>query len=157
MASVPMTLNGKKKLEEELKTLKTSERPKVIQAISEARAHGDLSENAEYDAAKEKQAFIEGRIKELEDKIARAEVVDPSLIKSEKILFGASVEVLISETEEKKSFMIVGTDEADIKQGKISIESPIVRQLLNKKAGDFVTIRVPKGEVEYEILSVTYE
>jgi transcription elongation factor GreA len=157
MAQVPMTVAGKKKLDEELKHLKTVERPKVIQAISEARAHGDLSENAEYDAAKEKQSFIEGRIAELEDKLARAQVLDPREIRSDKILFGATIQVRDENSEEVKSFRIVGTDEADVKSGSLSIESPIARQLLNKTVGDSVTVRVPKGEIEYEILSIKYE
>lgn len=157
MSQIPMTVLGKQKLEEELKNLKTNERPKVIQEIATARAHGDLSENAEYDAAKEKQGFIEGRIKEIEDKLARAQVVDTREIRTDRIVFGARVQLLDCDTEEKKNYYIVGTDEADVKTGYISIESPVARQLLNKKAGDLVTVKVPKGEVEYEILSVKYE
>jgi len=157
MSSVPMTLNGKKKLEEELKQLKFTERPKVIQAIAEARSHGDLSENAEYDAARERQGFIEGRIQDLEDKIARAQVVDPAQVRSDKIVFGATVEVKDLETDETKTYQIVGADEAEVKEGKLSIQSPIARQLLNKKEGDIVTIRVPKGELEYEVISIRYE
>lgn len=157
MSQIPMTINGKRKLEEELKQLKTVERPKVIQEIATARAHGDLSENAEYDAAKNKQSFIEGRIKELDDKLARAHVVDPKQIRTDKIVFGATVEVRDEDSGEKRTFRIVGTDEADVKSGCLSIESPVVRQLLNKGAGDTVTVKVPKGEVEYEILSVRYE
>ena len=158
MSQVPMTLASKNKLEEELKRLKSTDRPNVIQEIATARAHGDLSENAEYDAAKEKQAFIEGRIKELEDKLARCLVFDPSQVRDkEKIVFGAKVELQDTETEEKKSWYIVGTDEADVKAGRLSIESPVARQLLNKRLGDTVTIKVPKGEVEYEILSIRYE
>ena len=152
-----MTIRGKTKLEEELKHLKSVERPKVIQEIATARAHGDLSENAEYDAAKEKQGFIEGRIKEIEDKLARAQVVDTSSIRTDKIVFGATVSLKDLDSDEIKNYSIVGTDEADIKAGMISIESPVARQLLNKREGDSVTIRVPKGEVEYEILSVKYE
>lgn len=156
MSGVPMTVGGKKKLEEELKHLKTVERPKVIQEIATARAHGDLSENAEYDAAKEKQSFMEGRIQEIEDKLARAVVVDPKDVKSDRILFGAHVELQDQDTDEKKKYQIVGVDESDVKMGRLSIESPIARQLLNKKAGDVVTIKIPKGEVEYEVLSVHY-
>ncbi|MBI1860658.1 MAG: transcription elongation factor GreA [Deltaproteobacteria bacterium] len=152
-----MTVIGHKKLEEELKSLKTVERPKVIAAIAEARSHGDLSENAEYDAAKDRQAFLEGRIAEIEDKIARAQVIDTSEVRSDRIVFGATVELMDVDSEEKKTYRIVGTDEADIKLGLLSIESPIARQLLNKSAGDQVIIRVPKGDVEYEILSVRYE
>lgn len=157
MSSVPMTVEGKKKLEDELKQLKSIERPKVIQAIAEARAHGDLSENAEYDAAKEKQSFVEGRIKEIEDKIARAQVVDPKEIRTDKIVFGATVELLDVDNDEKKTYKIVGVDESDIKEGRLSIESPVARQLLNKVAGDSVTIKVPKGTIDYEILSVKYQ
>lgn len=156
MSAVPMTPQGKKKLEEEMKQLKTVARPAVIQAIAEARAHGDLSENAEYDAAKEKQAFIEGRIKEIDDKLARAQVIDYLSLNTEKIVFGATVELLDVDSEEKKTYQIVGVDESDVKEGRLSIESPVARQLLNKKAGDSVTVRVPKGETEYEILSVKY-
>ncbi len=157
MSSIPMTLNGKKKLEEELKLLKYTERPKVIEQIATARAHGDLSENAEYDAAKEKQAFIEGRIKEIDDKLARAQVVDPKSIRTDRIVFGATIEVKDSDTEEVRTFYIVGSDEADVKAGRLSIESPVARQLLNKTEGDVVTVKVPKGNIEYEILSVKYE
>ncbi len=154
---VPMTLVGKNKLEEELKRLKSVERPAVIQAISIARAHGDLSENAEYDAAKEKQAFVEGRIQDIEDKLARAQVVDTSDLKTDKVVFGATIDLMNCDTEQKITYRIVGTDEADVKQGLVSIESPIARQLLNKKAGDQVTIKVPKGDIEYEILAVRFE
>jgi transcription elongation factor GreA len=157
MSAIPMTVRGKSKLDEELKHLKSVERPKVIQEIATARAHGDLSENAEYDAAKEKQAFIEGRIKEIEDKLARAQVVDPREIRTDKIVFGATIQLKDLDSEEIKNYSIVGSDEADIKAGMISIESPVARQLLNKKEGDSVTVRVPKGEIEYEILSVKYE
>lgn len=157
MSSLPITPSGKAKLEEELKNLKVHERPKVIQEIATARAHGDLSENAEYDAAKEKQSFIEGRIKELEDKLARVQIVDPKTIRTDRIVFGATVEVLDVNTDEKKTFFIVGTDEADIKAGRLSIESPVARQLLNKTAGETVTVKVPKGDIEYEILSIRYE
>ena len=157
MSQIPMTPFGKKKLEEELKNLKFTERPKVIEEIATARAHGDLSENAEYDAAKEKQGFVEGRIKEIEDKLARAQVVDPREIQTDRIVFGAKVGLKDLETDDKKTYYIVGADEADIKAGRISIDSPVARQLLNKKAGDVVTVKVPKGEIEYEVLSVTYE
>lgn len=157
MSNVPMTSRGKKRLEDELKQLKTVERPQVIQEIATARAHGDLSENAEYDAAKEKQSFIEGRIKEIDDKLARAQVIDPSDVATDKIVFGATVELMDANTEEKKVYQIVGVDEADIKLGRLSIESPVARQLLGKKEGDEVTVRVPKGEVEYEVISIKYE
>jgi len=156
MSFAPMTPQGKQKLEEELKFLKTVERPRVIQAIAEARAHGDLSENAEYDAAKEKQSFIEGRIKEVDDMLARAQVIDPKEIKTDRIVFGATVELLDVDNDEKKTYSIVGVAEADVKEGRLSIESPVARQLLNKTAGDSVTVKVPKGTTEYEILSVKY-
>lgn len=157
MSRVPMTVKGKEKLEEELKQLKSVERPKVIQEIAKARAHGDLSENAEYDAAREKQSFIEGRIIEIEDKLARAEVVDPKLIKSDRIVFGATVELRDENSGEIKVYRIVGVDEVDVKLGALSIESPIIRQLLNKTVGESVTIRVPKGEMDYEVLSIRFE
>lgn len=157
MSSVPMTIAGKKRLEEELKHLKSVERPKVIEEIAVARSHGDLSENAEYDAAREKQGFIEGRIQDLEDKIARAQVVDTSQLQTDKIVFGAIVAIKDLDNDEEKKYQIVGVDEADVKVGKVSIESPIARQLLGKKAGDVVTIRVPKGEIEYEVISIRYE
>jgi transcription elongation factor GreA len=157
MSQVPMTVNGKRKLEEELKQLKTVDRPRVIEQIAVARSHGDLSENAEYDAAREKQGFIEGRIKEIDDKLARAQVIDTREIRTDKIVFGAKIELVDCNTGEKKDYYIVGSDEADVKEGRVSIESPVARQLLNKAAGDTVTIRVPKGEIEYEILSVKYE
>lgn len=157
MNQVPMTMSGKRKLDDELKHLKTVERPKVIAAIAEARSHGDLSENAEYDAAKNQQAFIEGRIAEIEDRIARALVVDPREVRSHKIVFGATIEVIEQESAEKRTFKIVGTDESDVKSGLLSIESPIARQLLGKSAGDTVLVRVPRGDVEYEILSIRYE
>lgn len=157
MDSFPITRRGKEKLEEELKRLKREDRPKVIQEIATARAHGDLSENAEYDAAKEKQSFIEGRISEIEDKIARAQIIDPSEIKSDTIKFGATIEVLDVNTEEKKRYQIVGTEESDVKAGMLSIETPIAKALLNKKVGDSVTIRIPKGELELEVLSIVYE
>lgn len=157
MTAVPMTANGKAKLEEELKRLKTVDRHQVITEIATARAHGDLSENAEYDAAKEKQGFIEGRIKDIEDKLARAQVVDPAAVDTDRIVFGALVVLQDCDTEEKKSYHIVGSDEADVKEGRLSIDSPVARQLLGKKAGDNVTVRIPKGVVEYEVLSIKYE
>ncbi|MEZ4751646.1 MAG: transcription elongation factor GreA [Bdellovibrionota bacterium] len=157
MESFPMTRSGRDKLEAELKKLKSNDRPNVIKEIATARAHGDLSENAEYDAAKEKQAFIEGRIQEIEDKLARAEVIDPTEIQSDQIKFGATVELMDLESEEQKTYQLVGQEEADVKEGRLSIQSPIAKALLNKKVGDEVTVKVPKGEVEYEILSIRYE
>jgi transcription elongation factor GreA len=155
--AIPMTQIGKRKIEEELRQLKTVERPAVIRAIAEARAHGDLSENAEYSAAKERQSFIEGRIQELEDKLARAHVIDPSQIRSDRILFGATVELLDLNTDEQKRYRIVGTEEADAKLGYLSIESPIARQLLNKRVGDVVSVRIPKGELEVKVVDIRYE
>ncbi|MCB0418442.1 MAG: transcription elongation factor GreA [Bdellovibrionaceae bacterium] len=157
MESFPMTRSGRDKLEAELKKLKSNDRPNVIKEIATARAHGDLSENAEYDAAKEKQAFIEGRIQEIEDKLARAEVIDPKDIQSDQIKFGATVELMDLESEEQKTYQLVGQEEADVKEGRLSIQSPIAKALLNKKVGDEVTVKVPKGEVEYEVLSIRYE
>lgn len=157
MSTVPMTIAGHKKLEEELKFLKFTERPRVIEAIALARSFGDLSENAEYDAAKEKQSFLEGRIADIEDKLARAQVVDTAQIKSDKVVFGAVIELKDLDSDEKKTYHIVGADESDIKAGRLSIDSPVARQLLGKKAGDEVTVKVPKGQVEYEVLSIRYE
>lgn len=153
MQTYPMTINGAKQLEEELIRLKTVERPSVIQAISEARSHGDLSENAEYDAAKEKQGFIEGRIAEIEVKLSQANIIDPSKIESNgRIIFGLTVLLLDMETEETLRYQIVGDDESDIKLGKISVNSPVARSLIGKEIGQIVEVRVPSGTKEYEIL-----
>lgn len=152
---LPITLSGKIALEEELKRLKTVDRPAVIEAIAVARAHGDLSENADYSAAREKQSFIEGRILEIGDKLARAEVIDPSTIKSEKIVFGATVE-LVDEDGKKMTYQIVGEPEADLSKGRISVSSPIARALLGKLPGDEAQVKSPKGEIVYEIASVKY-
>ncbi len=157
VTQVAMTIEGHRRLDEELKHLKLVERHKVIAAISEARAHGDLSENAEYHAAKERQSFVEGRISDIEDKLARALVVNTKEIRTDRVVFGATVELLDLNTEEKRTFRLVGSDEADIKLNLLSIESPIARQLLGKSVGAQVLIKVPKGDVEYEILSVRYE
>ncbi len=150
-----MTLSGKMALEEELKKLKTIDRPAVIEAIAVARAHGDLSENADYSAAREKQSFIEGRILEIGDKLARAEVIDPKSIKSEKVVFGATVTVA-DEDGRKQKYQIVGETEADLAKGKISISSPIARALLSKSVSDDAIVKSPKGEIVYEILSIEY-
>jgi transcription elongation factor GreA len=155
MDKVPMTLSGKMALEEELKKLKTIDRPAVIEAIAVARAHGDLSENADYSAAREKQSFIEGRILEIGDKLARAEVIDPKSIKSEKVVFGATVTVA-DEDGRKQKYQIVGETEADLAKGKISISSPIARALLSKSVSDDAIVKSPKGEIVYEILSIEY-
>jgi len=150
--TVPMTINGKKKLEEELKNLMSTERPNVIKAIEAARSQGDLSENAEYDAAKEKQAFIEGRIQELNSKLARAQVVDPSKLKSDKVVFGATVVLEDTANEKKMKYQIVGVDEADVGKGLISIVSPIARALIGKKEGDLITVNAPGGDREFELV-----
>lgn len=157
MQRVPMTRGGYQKLKEELERLLKVERPKNIQAIAEARAHGDLSENAEYHAAKEKQSFMEGRIQELQAKLALAEVIDPSKIKQSKVAFGAKVKVLDIAANEEYFFTLVGTDEADVKNGKISISSPVGRSLLGKEIGDTAVIKAPARTMEYEILEINFE
>lgn len=154
--SVPMTVEGHRRLQEELKNLVRVERPKVVQDIAEARSHGDLSENAEYDAAKERQGFVEGRIQELNDKIARAQVIDPAGIKSDKIVFGAIVTVFDIDTEKEATYQIVGEDEADIKDGKISITSPVGKALIGHRVDEEVRIVVPSGVRVYEITRVVY-
>jgi transcription elongation factor GreA len=153
---VPMTVNGKRLLEEELRQLLSVERPTVVKAIEVARANGDLSENADYSAAKERQSFIEGRIMEINAKIAAAQVIDPKGIKSEKVVFGAQVKLLDVEKDEKVQYAIVGVDEADAKSGKISITSPIARALIGKAVGDEVVVNAPKGKYAFEILEIAY-
>ena len=152
---LPITLSGKLALEEELKRLKSVDRPSVIEAIATARAHGDLSENADYSAAREKQSFIEGRIGEIGDKLARAEVIDPSQIKSERVLFGASVVVRDPDGKSSK-YQIVGEPEADLSNKKISVSSPLARALLNKIEGDECIVKSPKGDIVYEIEKVEF-
>jgi len=154
---VPMTPGGFQKLQEELQRLLKVDRPKNIKDISEARAHGDLSENAEYHAAKEKQSFLEGRIQELKTKLALADIIDPAKISQNKIAFGAKVKVIDLDTDEKKTFMLVGPEEADVKSGKISISSPVGRALLNKEIGDVVNIKAPAKTMEYEVLEISFE
>lgn len=154
--TLPITLRGKLMLETELKKLILEERPAIIKAIEEARAHGDISENAEYDAAKERQGMIEGRIGEIQHKLAGVEAVDPNSIKSDKIVFGATVELQDTESEEKITYQIVGVDEANVKKGMISIISPLARAMIGKKKSDLVTVQSPKGDKEYEILSFKY-
>ena len=152
-----MTVAGAEKLRAELHRLKTVDRPAAIAAIAEARSHGDLAENAEYDAAKERQGFLEGRIARLEAKLASAHVVDPAAIDAEgRIVFGATVDLEDLETGEEVRYQIVGNDEADIKHGKISIESPIARALIGKSAGDIAEVQAPAGVREYEVLEVRY-
>jgi transcription elongation factor GreA len=156
MEKVPMTAEGYRVLDEELKRLKSQERPNVIAAISEARSHGDLSENAEYHAAKERQGFIEGRIAELEDKISRAQVIDVSKLSGGQVKFGATVTVVDEDTEDEARYQIVGEHEADVKQGRISVTSPIARSLIGKEMGDVVEVNTPGGVKAYEILKVEW-
>ena len=154
---IPVTVAGEKQLIDELEQLKTVDRPRIIAAISEARAHGDLKENAEYHAAREQQAFAEGRIQEIEGKLSNAQVIDISKIPNEgKVIFGATVKLENAETGEPVTYKIVGDDEADIKQGKLSINAPIARAMIGKFEGDQVLVRLPSGEAEYEVVSVEY-
>lgn len=153
---LPMTARGKQLLEAELKRLIFEERPAVIKAIEEARAHGDISENAEYESAKERQGMIEGRIGDIQGKIAGAEVIDPSTIKSDRVVFGATVVIVDQETEEEHTYQIVGLDEADVKKGMISVLSPIARGMIGKKTGDAFTVQSPKGDKDYEIVSFKF-
>lgn len=157
MQRVPMTPDGYQKLQGELERLLKVDRPKNIKDIAEARAHGDLSENAEYHAAKERQSFIEGKIQELQAKLAMAEVIDPSKITQSKAAFGAKVKVLDIEADEEHIFTLVGSDEADVKNGKISITSPVGRSLLGKEVGDTTKIKAPARTMEYEILEISFE
>lgn len=155
MQKFPMTVHGAKLLEEELARLKGSERSQIIQAIAEARAHGDISENAEYDAAKEKQAFNEGRIAEIESKLSQAQIIDVStLINDGRVIFGATVDLLDLESDEEITYQIVGDDEADVKIKKISVNTPVARSLIGKHAGDVVEVKVPSGTKEYEIIDI---
>jgi transcription elongation factor GreA len=156
MEKIPMTAEGHAALDAELKRLKTDERPSVIGAISEARSHGDLSENAEYHAAKERQSYIEGRIAELEDKLARAQVIDVSKLSGTNVKFGATVTVIDEDTDHKAAYKIVGEDEADVKLGKISITSPLARAMIGKEEGDVVEVAAPGGSKSYEIVAVTW-
>ncbi|TEU25307.1 transcription elongation factor GreA [Alkanindiges illinoisensis] len=157
MQRYPMTPQGEQALKEELQQLKSVERPRIIAAIAEARAHGDLKENAEYHAAKEQQGFCEGRIQEIEAKLGAADVIDVTKLQQDgRVVFGVTVEIENLDTEERRSYQLVGDDEADYKVNKISINSPIARGLIGKREGDEVKIQTPKGEVEYEIMSVKY-
>jgi len=156
MEKVPMTANGHASLEVELKRLMSEERPRIIQAITDARTHGDLSENAEYHAAKEAQSLNEGRIAELEDKLSRAEVIDISKLSGKTVKFGATVTLVDEDTEEKKVYRIVGDVEADVKEGRVSISSPIARALIGKSAGDTVEVTAPGGARSYEILKISW-
>ena len=157
MNQTPMTVRGAEKLREELEYLKSDLRPKIIEAIAEARAHGDLKENAEYHAAREQQGFCEGRIQDIEGKLSKAQVIDVTkLANTGRVVFGATVTVLKSDTEEEITYRIVGDDEADIKLGLISFNSPIARGLIGKEVDDVAIIKTPAGDVEYEILEVKY-
>lgn len=153
---LPMTYRGKQKLEVELKQLTTVDRPSVIKAIEEARAQGDISENAEYDAAKERQALIEGRIADIQTKIATAEVIDPQSIKSDRIVFGATVTLLDLEEDIEVTYQIVGMDEANVKENSISILSPLARALIGKTTGDVAVVQSPKGDREYEVITFKF-
>lgn len=153
---VPMTAEGYARVAEELRYLKSVARPEVIKAIAEARAHGDLSENAEYHAARERQSFIEGRLGELEDKISRAQVIDPSTLSGDTVKFGAIVKVVDEDSEEETTYQIVGEIEADVKQGKIAVTSPLARAVIGKAVGDSVEVATPKGPKAYEILEIRY-
>lgn len=156
MDKIPMTVGGYNALEAELKRRQQEERPRIIQAIAEARSHGDLSENAEYHAAKESQSLNEGRIAELEDQLSRAEIIDVSKLSGATIKFGATVKLIDDDTEEEKIYQIVGESEADVKSGKVSITSPIARALIGKKVGDSVEVNTPGGGKSYEILHVQF-
>lgn len=158
MSKVPLTVTGAEQLRQELHRLKTVDRPNVIAAIAEARSHGDLSENAEYDAAKERQGFIEGRIQELEGKVSNAQIIDPKLLDADgRCVFGATVDLEDQESGKAVTYQIVGDDEADIKLGKVSVSSPLARALIGKYAGDIAQVQAPGGLREYEILDVRYE
>ena len=158
MSKVPLTVTGAEKLRAELHRLKTIERPSVIAAIAEARSHGDLSENAEYDAAKERQGFVEGRIQEVEGKLSNAQVIDPKLLDADgRCVFGATVEIEDQDSGNSVTYQIVGEDEADIKVGKVSVSSPMARALIGKYAGDIAQVQAPGGIREYEIIDVRYE
>jgi transcription elongation factor GreA len=157
MLKIPMTVEGFSRLEEELKHLKAVERPAVIRAIAEAREHGDLSENAEYHAARERQSFIEGRVAELEDKISRAEVIDVHKLSGKQVMFGATVTLLDEDTEERIKYQLVGQDESDIRAGRLSISSPLARALIGKKVGDTVEVSTPGGSKSYEVVRLAFK
>ena len=158
MSKIPLTLNGAEKLREELHRLKTVDRPNVVAAIAEARSHGDLSENAEYDAAKERQGFIEGRIQEVEGKLSNSQIIDPKSLDADgRVVFGATVDIEDQDSGDAVTYQIVGEDEADIKQGKVSYASPMARALIGKFAGDIAQVQAPGGQREFEILDVRYE
>ena len=157
MEKIPMTASGFKGLEEELERLKNQDRHDIIKAIAEARAHGDISENAEYHAARERQSFIEGRLAELEDKISRAEVIDVSKLSGRQVKFGATVTLVDEDTDEKAAYQIVGQDESDIKTKRLSITSPLARALIGKQVGEMVEVSTPGGSKSYEIVKVQFK
>lgn len=158
MASIPMTVEGEIALRAELEHLKKNERPRIIQAIAEARAHGDLKENAEYHAAREQQGFVEGRIQEIEAKLSQVQVIDITTIpKSGRVVFGATVTIINVATDETLTYRIVGDDEADVKVGKVSYQSPVARGLIGKQVDDVAIVKTPSGEVEYEIVNIEYK
>ena len=156
MNKIPMTADGYNRLREELKRLKTVDRPAIIRSIAEARDHGDLAENAEYHSARDRQSFIEGRLAEIEDKIARAEVIDVSKLSGSVIKFGARVTLADEETDEEQTFQIVGEDEADISQGRLSVTSPLARALIGKRTGESVEVVTPRGAKSYEVVTVAF-
>ncbi|MCP1674720.1 transcription elongation factor GreA [Natronocella acetinitrilica] len=158
MSKVPLTVRGAEKLREELNRLKYKERPRITEAIAEARAHGDLKENAEYHAAREQQSFVEGRIQDIESKLANAQVIDVTQLNAGgKVVFGATVDLVDENSGDEYSYRIVGEDEADIKAGLISVQSPLARAMVGKEEGDIVTVEAPGGTREYEIVGVRYE
>jgi transcription elongation factor GreA len=152
----PMTAPGLKRLEDELRQLKSQERPAIIRAIAEARAHGDLSENAEYHAARERQSFVEGRVQELEEIVSAAEVIDPSTLSGDHVKFGAHVRLIDEETEKEATYQIVGVHEADIKAARLSLSAPLAKALIGKKVGDSVSVPAPGGDRSYEILGIKF-
>ena len=156
MNKIPMTADGYNRLQEELKRLKSVDRPAIIRAIAEARDHGDLAENAEYHSARDRQSFIEGRLAEIEDKIARAEIIDVSKLSGSVIKFGARVTLADEETDEEQTFLIVGEDEADISQGRLSVTSPLARALIGKRTGESVEVATPRGAKSYEVVTVAF-
>ena len=156
MEKVPMTASGYSRLQEELKHLKTVERPAVIRAIAEAREHGDLSENAEYHAARERQSFIEGRVLELADRISRAEVIDVSALSGDSVKFGATVKLADEDTDEEATYQIVGQDESDIKAGRLSVTAPLARGLIGKTVGEVVEVTTPNGSKSYEVMDIQF-
>jgi len=158
MAAIPLTAHGAQRLQEELQRLKSVERPEIIQAIADARAQGDLSENAEYESARERQAFIEGRIQELEGTLSNAQIIDPTSVQTDgQVVFGATVTIEALESGERVSYQIVGDAEADIRDNRISVSSPVARALIGKTEGDVVEVHAPAGMREYEILTIRYE